>query len=110
VRDFRKLKARERMTFGDDFFNAVARETVQLSDELEERQVALTHCLAKLTTRQRAILRLRYEERQSIDYVASSVGQTADAVYKALSRIRRALFDCITRSIKAARTGGAYGR
>jgi RNA polymerase sigma-70 factor, ECF subfamily len=110
VRDFRKIKSRERVTFGDEVFDAVAKETLQLSDELEERQAALTKCLAKLTTQQRGILRLRYEESQSIDCVANSVGQSADAVYKTLSRIRRALFDCITRSIDAAETGGAYGR
>jgi RNA polymerase sigma-70 factor, ECF subfamily len=110
VRNFRKIKARERVTFGNDFFDAVAKETVRVSDELGERQLALTECLAKLTTQQRAILRLRYEESQSIDNVASSVGQSTEAVYKALSRIRRALFECITRSINTAEAGGAYGR
>ncbi len=46
------------------------------------------------------MLRLRYEQDGNVETVAEAMGRTADAVYKALARIRKALLDCVNRTLK----------
>lgn len=38
----------------------------------------------------------RYESDSTVKELAKLTGRSADAAYKALSRIRRALLDCVT--------------
>lgn len=59
------------------------------------REEALQHCLAKLPASQRTLVRLRYHDEHDIDHIAGQVGRSEGAVYRALSRIRMALMDCI---------------
>jgi len=64
----------------------------QSSDQLAD---ALHHCLDTLTPRARRIVKLRYIDGLKGQAVADTMGQTLDAVYKALSRIHQQLVDCI---------------
>ena len=63
------------------------------------RQQALDDCVAALPERSRRMLSLRYESRASMEDVAETMGQSFEAVTKALYRVRRALLDCVERKI-----------
>jgi RNA polymerase sigma-70 factor (ECF subfamily) len=83
-----------------------------LDDPLSEEDCrdegpALRSCVAKLPTRSRHLLSLRYEQRQSFDQIATAVESTSSEIQKALSRIRRALHDCVR---GARMPAGEYGR
>ena len=104
ARDFRKRQRRERVRFSDAFFEAVAEETDRLADLMAERERALEACLAKLKPEQREMMRLRYEEGGSVETVAAALDRTVQAVYQALSRVRKALFDCVNRALRAEGT------
>jgi len=67
---------------------------------LEDRFEALKGCLERLPTRQRELLRLRYWQGLSIDEMARLRGRQVNAVYTALSRIRKALERCIEHSLR----------
>ena len=99
--DFRKRQARAKVRFSDDFCRAVAKEAVEISDDLADRQGALGKCIAKLRPAERDILRSRYEDGGSVETVAKSLGRSEDAIYGALRRIRKQLFDCINRTLRA---------
>jgi RNA polymerase sigma-70 factor (ECF subfamily) len=66
---------------------------------VSDRGEALHHCLGRLTESARELLQLRYAEGLTAVEVAVRLSRTADAVYQALSRIHRALRECVEREL-----------
>ena len=60
---------------------------------LEEE--ALAGCLADLPLRSAALIQRRYYDHASIETLSRESGQSAAALYQTLSRLRRALAECI---------------
>jgi RNA polymerase sigma-70 factor (ECF subfamily) len=96
---WRKRRQRDRLEFSDTFLEAVAAESDAAADRLEERSRQLARCIDRLPPHHRELLRLRYSENHAIDAIAGRLGRRADAVYRALSRIRHALHDCVTQAL-----------
>ena len=96
---WRKRRQRDRLEFSDAFLGAVGGEADAAADHLEERSRQLDRCIDRLPPGHRELLSLRYSENCAIDAIAGRLGRSADAVYRALSRIRRALHDCVTRAL-----------
>jgi RNA polymerase sigma-70 factor (ECF subfamily) len=69
-----------------------------------DRGEALHRCLGRLTSSARELLQMRYAEGLTAVEVAARVCRTADAVYQALSRIHRALRECVERELAAPET------
>jgi RNA polymerase sigma-70 factor (ECF subfamily) len=88
-----------RIAFDVDVIEQIADVCTSESELLESRFQALKQCLEKLPARQREMLSLRYWRGLSIKELAAERGQDAGAVYTALSRIRKALEQCIRRSL-----------
>jgi len=102
VLKYRKNAAREKMIFSDAFIDAVVRHTVRNCDDLQTRIDFLQECVSKLSPDHRELLRLRYDEQRSVGSVAKSLDRPIDGVYKTLSRIRSALYACVTRRMEGA--------
>jgi RNA polymerase sigma-70 factor (ECF subfamily) len=100
VLGWRKRRQRERLSFSPAFLEAVAAEAADSAELLEERSRALSGCIERLPPHQRDLLRLRYSESRRIEAIAEQLGRTTDAVYRALSRIRQTLHDCVTRTLR----------
>jgi RNA polymerase sigma-70 factor (ECF subfamily) len=100
VMTFRKKQSRDRLQFTDEFIDAVARES-QADDDTAARHQALARCTDELSPTHRDLLRAFYEPGASGEAVAARFNRTVDALYKALSRIRRLLHDCVVRRMKA---------
>jgi RNA polymerase sigma-70 factor (ECF subfamily) len=96
---WRKRKQRDRLEFSPAFLEAVAAEAITAADALEERSRALAGCVGKLPDAQRDLLRLRYTEGLSVDAIARQVDRSVEAVYRALSRIRHAVHQCVTQTM-----------
>lgn len=96
---WRKKRQRDRLQFSDEALALVAREVEEANDALEQRSRCLAACLEKLPPGQRELIRLRYTEGGSIEAVAAAVRRTVEATYRALSRVRHALHDCVTRTL-----------
>jgi len=62
---------------------------------------ALRECIKRLTDRQRAALRLRYQESIPVAEIARSWNRSQMAIYKALKYIHRTLLDCISQSLSS---------
>ena len=99
VRAWRKRRSRQRIQFTDAFLEAVAREAVSANDRLETRARFLSGCLEKLPADRRDLVRQRYTDECSIEELAQRTGRTVTAVYRALSRVRRMLYECVNRSM-----------
>ena len=94
---FRRDRARDRHTFGDEVFELLAQTVQEQTDTLEVERRALETCLHKLPGDQRQLVQAAYAPGVRIDQLASQLGRTAMALYKTLHRIRLALMDCTRR-------------
>jgi RNA polymerase sigma-70 factor, ECF subfamily len=101
VLDFYKKSRRSRLRFSNAMLEHLAETAVEhaASLQLDERREALHACIEKLSARDRDLLSRRFAEGASTQSTAAQVGRSVDAVYKALARIRQALFDCVTRTL-----------
>jgi RNA polymerase sigma-70 factor (ECF subfamily) len=96
---WRKRRQRDRLEFTDAFLLAVDEEADAAADELDDRARHLARCIDRLPPHHREMLRLRYAENHAIDAIAARLGRSADAAYRALSRIRHALHDCVSQAL-----------
>lgn len=96
IRNARRKYARSPIIHDDDLLESLSNKAIAARNELDLRHDALAYCLKQLSDRDHALVMSRYEEDASIKDVAQRAGRTVDAAYKALSRIRQALLDCVT--------------
>lgn len=83
--------------------------TLEISDELisgqhlyDARLAVLSGCIQALKPHHRELLCRRYERGESVESLARSMGQSEEAIYKMLSRIRRQLFESVTCQVAGA--------
>lgn len=104
IRYSRQKFARSKVVFDQTVLDAVAQTASTLAVELDERHEVLGHCLQKLPLRDREMVLARYEPGGNVADAARTCGRSLEAAYKALTRIRKLLFDCVTHHL--ANNGG----
>jgi RNA polymerase sigma-70 factor, ECF subfamily len=105
VLDFSKKRQRSRVFFSQPLLERLAETVIEQAAalQLDERRDALAGCVEKLRPRDRGLLVHRFAEGATIQTAAAQDGRSVEAVYKALARIRQALFDCVTRTLATGR-------
>jgi RNA polymerase sigma-70 factor, ECF subfamily len=100
VRRFLRSRSRDRLYFGDELSLALieAQETLE-QERLEERRGVLAGCMKKLRERDKDLLEACYARSAGVREVALARGRSAQSVHNSLRRIRRALFECVHRSL-----------
>jgi RNA polymerase sigma-70 factor (ECF subfamily) len=78
----------------------LVRRRAELLSEMDARFRHLDQCLGKLPADQRVLIEGYYQQRTPIEALARNTERSAEAVYKALQRIRAALRACIERSMQ----------
>ncbi len=58
----------------------------------------LTRCLERLQDFSRTLLHLRYREGLRVQAIAERLGRPVDSIYTTLSRVRKALQECVARA------------
>lgn len=101
---YRREKKREHLPLSEEVLEAISQEVEKLSLQGDERREALQACLRKLPQEHRQIILLRYYEDLEVDQIAARIESTSGAVYRALSRVRMTLLQCVESQIS---TGGA---
>jgi len=96
---FRQRQRRDVLRFSEAFIDAVAEETVAQSDQLSRMQDALAGCLEKLSPEDRELFCRRYKSDTTTKNIAEQLGRPASTVYNAIARIRRALAECVQRTL-----------
>ncbi len=96
----RKVK-RARPLFSEALTEELADCHARQLEHLEMRHEALSLCLGKLRSRDRALLFLRYESNLTGPEIAERSGRPINTVYKALRRIRQTLLECVDRTVRA---------
>ena len=100
VQRYRRQRRRVGPQLSDAVVDLLSCDAVERVDLLESRRDALRHCLQKLSDSDRDLVQQCYSDsRQSFKTAAELLGRPANTVYKALIRVRRALYQCIERKL-----------
>jgi RNA polymerase sigma-70 factor (ECF subfamily) len=99
VRTFWDRQSSERLRFGDEFLDTVAAVAMEMPDDLDARREALINCMIKLSDKDHDLIRRRYRIGGSTKTVAEELGRSVHAIYKAVVRIRRSLYQCVQRTL-----------
>jgi RNA polymerase sigma-70 factor (ECF subfamily) len=95
----RRQKKRGHLSLDEVALEALGTAVSELAGDVSARHEALRACVAKLPLEHRQLIQLRYFEDLEIDQVADRLKRTAGAVYRALSRIRMGLMECVERQL-----------
>lgn len=93
-----RTKRHDRLLFSLKVVQALAEENESMMSE-DKLYVALDDCLAKLSEKQRELLRARYTPGKSLEKLAECSGRTSGSLRIALLRVREALKTCVERTI-----------
>lgn len=94
-------RSRDRHVFSEQAMLKLADMPGVEADEVSARMLALQTCLEKLEPAHRKMILMRYASDGSVPQIAESVGRPARSVSVTLSRIRKSLFECVTRETAA---------
>ena len=89
----RHRRAQARLS--DETIEALADTLAEARWESSERAEALRTCVSQLKEREFDLIQRRYVTEQTVEKIASHLGSTAQAVYKALARLHLRLLACV---------------
>lgn len=104
IRYARQKFARSKVVFNQEIVDALAQTAATMHDKLDDRHEALMRCLQKLHPRDRELVLARYEPGGGVADAARRSGRSLVATYKALARIRKLLFDCVSHQLATGAT------
>jgi RNA polymerase sigma-70 factor (ECF subfamily) len=95
-----RSRSRHRLYFSDELNLALVEAQAELEAEpLAEERDALADCMKKLRQRDLDLLEACYGRSVCISEVAGTWGRSAQSIHNSLRRIRRALFECVRRTL-----------
>lgn len=100
----RRKKKKDHLPLSDEMLDLVGEEIAEITDSEYLRKQALQICLNHLKDEHRKMMLMRYEEEMEVDEIAAKTASTPGAVYRALSRLRLGLLDCINTRLASETT------
>jgi RNA polymerase sigma-70 factor, ECF subfamily len=100
VKSLYERHGRDKLRFGEQVSDRLAAVAVSTPDNFPAEMEALDVCKERLSEQDRDLIERRYQPGATTASVAAEVGRSAAAVYKAVVRIRRTLFECIQRTVR----------
>jgi len=95
-----RRRKRRFVFLSEELIELLAERSSQRESLVQRRRQALESCLKQLPEADRVLIDQRYASAEvTIQQIAEHSNQTANALYKALERIRRQLLDCIQRRL-----------
>jgi RNA polymerase sigma-70 factor (ECF subfamily) len=105
VVNFLRGRARHRLYFSDDLNLLLIEAQEKISSrEMEDRRDALAKCVAKLRQRDQELLLECYQEAGGVHEAAGRRGRSSQSIFNSLRRIRRSLYECISRTLSQVST------
>ena len=95
---------RSQQLFSAEVLEDIASRTQSSCEHMTERIDALRHCLRRLSSGDRRLILLRYEDGRTVKEVAGQVGRSAQGMYKTMARIHDILLRCVRRRLALEQT------
>ena len=102
----KRAQYRQTRLLDEELIEQLGGEALENAGYLDAVRDALHHCLERLRPEDRDLVAQRYADGASGKGLAEASGRPANSISKSLGRIRRALFDCINRSLARQAWGG----
>jgi len=102
-----RSRARDRLVLSEPALASYGDAMHRIEQEAEDRRHALRTCLKQITGRSREILDLRYGADLKVKEIGLQLGISASTVSVVLHRVRRALDECIRRTLATEGGDGA---
>lgn len=83
-----------------ELFVQIEEARLRVGDVLHGQADALHRCLGRLSTQQRDFVMRCYSSGSPLNHIAQQMELSENAVYLRLSRLRRRLLDCISRTLR----------
>ncbi len=100
VSNYLRVRSRSRLYFTDDLNSLLVDAHVEFGyEEFESRRDALRGCVQKLRERDRELLNACCGGPRGVTAASQATGRSPQSIYNSLRRIRRALFECIQRTL-----------
>lgn len=98
---YSRRRRRHWLWFDSELSENMAGVASEMSESLDKRIDLLQGCINQLPEKDRDLIQERYLNDNPVKSVAKVLGRSADAIYKALTRIRIVLHSCIERKLNA---------
>jgi RNA polymerase sigma-70 factor (ECF subfamily) len=99
VLHYQRTYARQKRLFSEEAVRQIASEAEAMAEELGSVQDALRNCLTKLRPEDREVVQRCYGTDMTVATVATQLGRSVNTIKSVLKRCRRALYDCIRRTL-----------
>lgn len=100
VKSFRERHGRQRLRFSEGVMDRLAGLAAAEPENVPAAIEILQDCKQQLNNKDCDLIERRYEPGATTASVASALGRSEAAVYKAVVRIRRTLYDCVQRFLR----------
>ncbi|QDT65423.1 sigma-70 family RNA polymerase sigma factor [Calycomorphotria hydatis] len=95
----RKRQRHQGYGLSPETLNLISQTHVGGTELLELRRERLSICMKRLASDDRKFLSIFYSGEMTISALARQVGRTPKSLYRRLDRLRKKLYDCVTRSL-----------
>lgn len=99
IRMFYRRQDQQKRLFSEAFLDLISESAHQAGNEFSDLKDALAGCLEKLRAADRDVVRRYYDGGATIDRVAGDLNRPLETIRKVLKRSRRALYECIQRTL-----------
>lgn len=97
-------RSRDRHVYPEDIATLMLETACRELPDIDSRQEALRHCLAKLPNKHNELLQLRYYDQNPISHIANKLRRTENSIKSILVRIRKTLLECIQNRLNSSST------
>jgi RNA polymerase sigma factor (sigma-70 family) len=99
IQHYYRRQARDRRIFSAEFIALIDRRLPEMEGELLQMREAFRNCMAKLRASDRDIVERCYESGTTVAQVAEQVHRPLETIKSILKRSRRALYECVRRTM-----------
>lgn len=99
IMTYRRTEDSSLLLLDASLMDRLAEMQIAESSYIEDRYKALVGCIQRLRPRDREMVRQRYEANLSAHDLAAAFEVGVNAIYKALTRIRATLLECVQRRL-----------
>lgn len=97
--NYRKNKYYKVLHLNDEAIKMIEAKSEGFMKKVDRRMDVLKECVKKLPSRDRLLIRLRYEFEMPVKIIAERLGKNLKTIYKSIARIQDALARCIRRTL-----------
>lgn len=99
VIDYIRKNKSNRVQYSEETVRLISDYQAKHKDRKDHRISALEGCVSKLSTNDKRLIQLKYNQKITTKALSERIGRSVNGLYKALSRIHYILYRCIQKTL-----------